>query len=128
MANRKRLGSILGACSALGFVLTAGLHATGYRSVTDLARQGPEDLRTLVPALWVSFSTDLVVTGLIVLVVVWRRSTASSLVLTIAGFIPAIAAGLQIAYLGFIPPTAILIALALVTWAAAMVLPAVPDR
>jgi hypothetical protein len=128
VANRKRLGSILGACSALGFVLTAGLHATGYPAVTDLARQGPEDLRALVPVLWVAFSTDLVVTGLIVLVVVWRRSRASRLVLTIAGFIPAIAAGLQIAYLGFIPPTVILIALAIVTWASAIVLPPVPDR
>lgn len=118
----KRLGSILGIGSALGFLATAGLHATGYSSITGLARQAPEDLRSLMPLLWVSFSVDLVVLGLIVLVAAWRPSRMSGFVLALAGFVPAIAAGLQVAYLGFIPPTAILIVLALATWAAAITL------
>ncbi len=120
MTPRTRLGSILGTASALGFMATAGLHATGYAAVSGVAREGPEDLHTLVPALWLSFSSDLVVTGVIVLVAVWWRGAASSLVLAAAGLIPAVAAGLQIAYLGFIPPTAILMALAVLTWAAAI--------
>jgi hypothetical protein len=120
MAQRKRLGSILGTASAVGFLATAGLHGTGYAAVSGVAREGPEDLHTLVPMLWVAFSADLVVIGVIVLVVAWWRNTASSLVLIAAGCMPAIAAGLQIAYLGFVPPTAILIALAVLTWAAAI--------
>lgn len=120
VASRMRLGSILSTASAVGFLATAGLHGTGYAAVTSVARQGPEDLHALVPMLWVAFSADLVVIGVIVLVVSWWRSAASSLVLTAAGFMPAIAASLQIVYLGFVPPTAILIALAVVTWVAAM--------
>ena len=63
MAGRKRLGSVLGVGSALGFLATAGLHATGYSSIGALARQAPEDLRSLVPLLWISFSVDLAVLG-----------------------------------------------------------------
>jgi predicted anti-sigma-YlaC factor YlaD len=115
----KRLRSVLGIGSAFGFLATAGLHMTGYSSIVDLARQAPEDVRSLMPPLWVSFSVDLVVLGLIVLVAVWHPSRMSGFVVALAGLVPAIAAGLQVAYLGFIPPTAILVVLALTTWAAA---------
>jgi len=118
----QRVGRILGACSGLGFILTAGLHATGYSTVNTLSLQVPEDLRALIAMLWLAFSADLVVAGVIVLAAVRFFTALSGPVLAVAGFLPAFAACLQVAYLGFIGPTAILAALAVSTWASAWAL------
>jgi len=127
MNERTKVPSFLGIATALGFLATAGLHATGYSSVAALARRASGELGALVPALWLSFSVDLSVVGVILGFAAWRPTRLSRVVFACAGFLPASAAGLQLAYLGFIPPTAILIALAVAAWATAILMRAHPE-
>lgn len=121
---RRRLGRALTLAAALSFVATAGIHLTGYDSVTALASEGPADLAALVPALWLAFSLDLAVIGLILGVVAIRLAAGGRLILVVAALCPLGAAGLQLRFLGFIPPTAILLAVAGLTLVAAGVRPA----
>ena len=120
LAKTSGLRSLLSISSGLGFFVAAGLHAGRYSRISAFAGKGPEGLLPLVQLLWVSFSAGLVVVGVIVFVTIWRFTPLSRWVLLVAGFLPAINAGLQVAYLGFVWPTAILVSLALVTWAAAI--------
>jgi hypothetical protein len=108
--------------AAVGYLATAWLHGTGFGPVTAAAALGPPELAALVPALWLSFSLDLVVLGLIAAVVAWRPSAAGRLVLAVAALTPLGAAGLQMRFLGFIPPTGLLIALGSITLTAATLL------
>lgn len=120
--TRRRPGRLLAGLSAAGLLATAGLHATGLGGVAELARAGPSDLAPLVPALWLSFSFDLVVVGAIVAAVAWRPTRVGPVVLAIAAVAPLAAAGLQLRFIGFVPPTAILLALGALTLAAAFAL------
>lgn len=117
-----RAGGILATIAALGFLGTAALHSTGYSSVAELAGEVPSDLGPLMPALWLAFSLDLAVIGLIVAVVAWRRPPASPAILFIAALQPLGAAALQLWSIGFVPPTGILLAVAVTTMAAAVLL------
>ncbi len=121
--TRQRAGSILSGISAAGFLGTALLHSTGYDSVTRLAEQAPAELRAMAPALWLVFSFDLVVLGLIVAVFAIRPSSVGRIVLVLAALCPLSAAVLQLRFFGFIPPTAILLAVGGLTLIAAAVLP-----
>ena len=122
--TRRRIGTALTAAAAISFVATAGIHSTGYDSVTALAREGPADLAALVPALWLVFAFDLVIIGLMVGVVAIRGATGGRMIMVLAALCPLGAAGLQIRFLGFIPPTAILLTVAALTVVAAGVRPA----
>ncbi len=123
--TRAQLGSLLTGLVGAGFLGTAALHGTGYDAVTRLAAEGPTELQALVPALWVVFSLDLVVIGLMLAVVARRPMPRDRLLLAVAAFCPIGAALLQIRFLGFIPPSAILLALGAFTLTAAVVIPPV---
>ena len=71
--------------------------------------------------LWLAFSFDLAVLGLIIGVLVARPRDVARPILVIAALCPFSAAGLQLSFIGFVPPTAILIVLGVVTWAGAVV-------
>ena len=122
--TRRGIGTGLTAAAAVAFVATAAIHATGYDSVTALAAEGPADLATLVPALWLAFSVDLAVIGLMLGVVALRVAAGARLILVLAALCPLGAAGLQMRFLGFIAPTAILLFVAALTLVAAGVRPA----
>ncbi len=107
--NSRRAGAVLGFLAALGFVATAGLHATGYGSVSRLAGEAPAELAPLIRALWLFFSFDLVIFGLIIAAVANTQMLGGWLIVVIAALCPLAAAGLQIGFLGFIGPTAILL-------------------
>lgn len=111
---------VLAGIAAAGFFATAALHATGHGAVTAMAAE-TQSLAALVPALWLGFSADLVVLGLIVAAVAWRPIPGGRAVLAIASLAPLAAAGLQVRYLGFIPPTLLLLALGLLTLVAGAV-------
>lgn len=117
--TRENLGRIFAWAAAAGFVGTAVLHGTGYRAVATLAAGSPGGLDALVPAMWLAFSLDLAVVGLIIAVVAWKRSRDGGLILALGSLCPFGAAVLQIVFLGFIPPTAILLVVGGVTLAAA---------
>ncbi len=90
--------------------------------MTEAAADVPSDLGAVMPALWLMFSFDLIVVGLIVGVIAYRPPATARIILWIAALAPLAAAGLQLRFLGFIPPTAILIVLGAVTFAAGAVL------
>lgn len=126
--TRQTAGSIIAGIAAVGFLATAGLHATGYSMVADLAKQAPAEFRALAPALWLAFSFDLAIVGLIIGVVALRPSGVGRVVLLIAGMCPIGAAGLQLIFLGFIPPTALLLGIGALSLMAAGVLPRMRAR
>jgi hypothetical protein len=126
--TRRKIGSILAGVACLGFLATAWLHSTGYSSVTELAADVPSRLGAVMPALWLMFSFDLVILGLIVGVVAYRPSATARAILWIAALAPLAAAGLQLRFLGFIPPTAILITLGALTLAAGALLGSQPQE
>lgn len=121
--TRHRAATILTGVAAAGFLGTAALHGTGYDSVSALAAEVPSELGPVMPALWLIFSFDLVILGLIVGLVAYRPAPIGRLILVIAALSPLGAAGLQLRFIGFVPPTAILLGLSAVTLAAAAVLP-----
>ncbi len=121
--NRNKFASLITAVSAVGFIATAGLHSTGYDSIVALAGQAPPDLRSVLPALWLMFSFDLFILGLILSVTaIWPFGNARFIV-AIAGLCPISAAVLQLIYVGFIPPAAILICLGVLCFVAAVLNP-----
>ncbi len=121
--TRQRAGSIIAAVAAIGFIGTAALHSTGYDSISQLSVGTPHKLQILIPALWLAFSLDLTVLGLIVAVISWQHPPGSRLILAIAALCPIGAALLQIRFLGFIPPTGILLGVGGIALVAAGVLP-----
>ena len=121
--TRQRTGSIITGIAAAGFLGTAILHSTGYGAILRLAEQAPAELQVLAPAMWLVFSFDLAILGLIVAVVAVRPSAVGRLVLVLAALCPLSAAGLQLRFLGFIPPTGLLLMVGGLTLIGAAVLP-----
>lgn len=91
--------------AALGFLGTAALHSTGYDSIVRLAKDVPGMLGQVMPALWLAFSFDLTVLGLILGVLTLRPADVARPILVIAALCPLAVAGLQMKFIGFIPPT-----------------------
>jgi len=127
MMNRFNTARVLAGTSALGFFLAAGLHTSGYRQVVLRAQQGVGGSPLEVAALWLAFAAALLLFGMMVALVALRRVTGvgGRWVLALAGCFPLITVLLQLRFLGFIPPVVILSAVAAVTFAAALVWPAV---
>lgn len=118
--TRERTARTLTGLTALGFLATAGIHASGYDAITVMASAVGGSLGALIPALWIAFSFDLTVLGLIVVVLTLRPRECASPILLIAGLAPFSAAGLQLHSIGFVPPTALLLALGALSWASAV--------
>ena len=121
--TREKAARLLTGLAFLGFLATAVLHCTGYASVARLARDVPGIMGQVMPALWLAFSLDLTVLGLIVGVLALRPEDVARPILVIAAICPLSAAALQLRFIGFVPPTAILIALGILTWVSAAVWP-----
>lgn len=125
--SRYAFGPGLTAVAALGYVVTAWIHSTGFDGVTALAAEGPEEMVLLMPALWLAFSLDLIVLALILALSAFRPARRMKWVVGIAAFCPLGAAALQVRYIGFIPPTAILLTIGTLAVAAAVVMDPRPD-
>lgn len=117
--TRDQVARLLAGLAALGFLGTATLHSTGYDSIERLAKNVPGVFGQVMPALWLAFSLDLTVLGLIVGTVALRPADVGRPILVIAALCPLAAAGLQLKFIGFIPPTGLLMALGVLTWASA---------
>ena len=115
MATRASRARLLAGLSSLGFLGTALVHSSGYASIARLAHDVPGPMGRLMPGLWLIFSMDLTVLGLILAAVVLRPGDAARPVLVIAALCPLAAAGLQLWFIGFVPPTALLLALGALT-------------
>ena len=108
--SRGKIGRLMTAVAAGGAVATAALHATGYPSVVRLSSAIQGRLGAAIPALWLAFSTDLAVLGLIMGVVAVRPGRGARLIVGIASLCPLSAAALEVLFLGVMPPTLILLA------------------
>ncbi len=113
--TRVQSARFLTGVSSLGFVGIAALHSTGYDSITRVSRDLPAPMGDVMPVLWLVFSSDLVVLGLIVGALALRPTDMARPILAIAAICPLVAAGLQLWSIGFVPPTALLIALGVLT-------------
>lgn len=122
--TRQQTAQALTGVSALGFVVAAVLHASGYRGVVVQAQQGFSGLSPLVAALWLAFSAALLVLGGIVTVVALGRAKGGRWILAFAGCLPLITVLLQLRLLGFTSSTAVLAVVAALTFGAALALPA----
>lgn len=123
MATRASRARLLTGLSSLGFLGTALLHGTGYPSIARLAEDVPGPMGRIMPGLWLIFSIDLTVLGLILVVVAGRPGPAARPVLAVAALCPLAAAGLQLWLIGFVPPTALLLAVGTLTLIGAMAWP-----
>jgi len=121
--NRRVVGTVLAWIAAFGFLGTAGLHSTGLGSARELAASAQGPFRDVIPALWLAFSVDLCVLGLVVAAAAARPIGPARFVLVFAAASPVGAAILQLRYIGFIPPTAILLTVGLIAVLSAVVLP-----
>jgi hypothetical protein len=79
-------------------------------------------MKELMPTLWLMFSFDLVVLGLIIGAVALRPIGWSWQIVALAALCPLGAAALQLLYIGFIPPTAILLSLGALAIVSAIVI------
>lgn len=69
--TRDRGARLLAGVAALGFLGTAVLHSTGYQSIVHVAKDVPGTLGQIMPSLWLVFSIDLTVLGVVV-GFIWR--------------------------------------------------------
>ena len=122
--TRDRGARFAAGLAALGYLGTAWLHSTGYESIVLLAKDVPGVMGQVMPGLWLLFSFDLTVLGLIVGVLALRPRDVARPILVIAALCPFAAAGLQLKFIGFVPPTGLLIGLGVLTWSSAAVWPA----
>lgn len=86
--TRQKTGSIIAGIAAMAFLGTAVLHSTGFDSISQLSEQAPTDLRAVAPALWLTFSFDLSVLGLIVAIIAFRPNIPRRLVMVVASLCP----------------------------------------
>jgi hypothetical protein len=121
--TRYETGRVLSMVAALGFFVAAGLHLSEYRGVVLHAQQGISGQTFLVATLWLAFAAALLVLGAIVCLVPFGRVGGGRWILAFAGCFPLITAVLQLILLGFTAPTAVFLAVALVTFAAAIASP-----
>lgn len=119
-----RLARWLTSVAALGFGGTAALHATGYDWVTRESVRVAGFLGRVLPALWLAFSVDMVLLGLILAVVALRPSRTARPIILIAALCPLSAAALQLCFVGFIPPTGVLLGVGVLTLVSAAAWPA----
>ena len=121
--GRQRIGSVLSGATALGFILMAALHATGFDAVSAEAEQAPEMLRLFAPTLWLAYALALALLGLIAGIVAFRPDPPGRFVLACVALFPLGSAGLQVAFIGLIPHTLILVAVGVLAVVTAVVLP-----
>jgi hypothetical protein len=121
--TRSETGRVLSALAALGFFVAAVIHLSEYRGVVQQAQQGLSGQTFLVATLWLTFAAAMLVLGAIVGLVPFGRVTGGRWILAFAGCFPLITVVLQLTLLGFTAATAVLLAVAIVTFAAAIVAP-----
>ncbi len=121
--KRNQIAKSLTVIAAVGFAATAALHGSAFGSIDRLAAQGSSDIQRILPPLWLAFSIDLTVLGLILGVVGFIPVGGARFIVAIAGLCPLGGAVLQLVFIGFVPPTAILLGLAAITAGAAVLNP-----
>lgn len=126
--SRTIIGRLVTGLAALGYFATAWIHSTGFDSITALAAEGPEEMAGLAPALWLAFSLDLIVLGLVIVGAALRRDGPVRPVIAVAALCPFGAAALQLRYIGFIPPTGILLTIGTLALLGALLTPGRPVR
>ena len=115
--RRQAVGRWLTWGASVGFLVTAALHGSGYPSVLKASEEVPGSFGELIPMLWLVFSADLAILGLIIAVVALRPSSIGRPVLTLAALCPLAVAAMQLWSIGFVPPTALLIGVGVLTLA-----------
>lgn len=117
--TRSRAAAVLAWTAGWGFLAVAALHGSAYGRIMAMAEGAPETIRRVLSVLWLSGSADLVAFGLVVMVM--ARGSGGGAVIGLAALSPLAVAVLQVVFMGFVPPTAMLLALAGLTLAAAVV-------
>jgi hypothetical protein len=125
--TRYKTAHVLAAVSALAFIAAAVMHLSNYRRVVLQAQQGISGLAPLVATLWLAFAGAMLVLGGIVSLVALRWVRGGRWVLAFAGCFPLITVFLQLQLLGFTRATAMLTAVAAVSFVAALVYPGGPE-
>jgi len=121
--TRSKSARILAWLSALAFIVAAGLHAADYRAVVLQTQMALGLLGPLVAALWLSFAAAMLVLGAMVTLVALGRVREGRWILALAGCLPLITVVLQLYLLEFTRSTAMLAAVAVVSFGAAVVSP-----
>lgn len=121
--TRHQTARTLASVAGFGFFLEAGLHTYQYRQVVLQAQAQLSGLLPLVSALWLAFAAAMLVLGGMVTAVALGRVTGARWILALAGCLPLVTVLLQLRFLGFTRATAILSAIAVVTFTAAMLFP-----
>ena len=121
--TRDRMARVLTWVAAAAFLLSAVLLGSSYGSVVSSASNAPADIATLVPALWLSLASAMLIFGAIVVSTIRRSDAGTRLTLLLAGLFPA-ASGICFArFLGLGSATTILIVVSLLTLVASAVRP-----
>jgi hypothetical protein len=121
--TRDGTARLLTGVSAAAFLLSAALLGSSYGSVVTSAKNAPADIATLVPALWLSLASAMLVFGVLVGSTTRRADAGARLTLLLAALFPAASGICFAAFLGFGSATTILILVAVLTFAAAAVRP-----
>jgi hypothetical protein len=121
--TRDRMARAFTWVAAAAFLLSAVLLGSSYGSVVSSAGNAPADIAMLVPALWLSLASAMLIFGTVVISTVRRTDAGARLTLLLAALFPA-ASGICFArFLGFGSATAILLLVSLLTLVAAAVRP-----
>lgn len=125
--TRSKAARALAGLSAAAFLVAAGFHLYGYRAVVLQAQLSLGSPAPLVAALWLSFTAAMLVLGVMASLVALGRVREGRWILGLAGCLPLLTVLLQLRLLGFTRSTAVLAAVAVVSFAAAFVFPGRED-
>jgi len=109
--NRLRTGNILVGITAVMLLASGALHLAAYSgNISPLAQSAtPDDVRALLPALWLTVGVDLVVMGLVVAGIGFENSTGGRWALAAVALGSWAGVVLHLTFFGFIAPTALLL-------------------
>lgn len=118
----RKFGSILTGLAGIAFLGTAVLHASGYAWIVEQSSLMTAEAELVVPPLWLMFSANMVILGLILLAVAVRPGRAGPLVVLLAALGPLAAAGLLARGIRLGGPVPVLVSVAGLALVAAAVL------
>lgn len=99
---RSKLARLLLLGGAVILLLVAVLHTFGYvTTAIAVSNSGlSPELKSAVKALWLGFSLQAAVMGLVILIAAWKPSSVSSAVLLICALLPTLNAALLFKFVG----------------------------
>ena len=89
------------------FIVVGAMHGSGLPYAKQLAANGGDDLRSIMPVLWLGTSAGMTVAGLMLFALAWQPGRIARRVVALAALLPLLEVILLVVYAGLSAPVVI---------------------